>query len=84
MKLKELILEGMYDKLTGEINKAIFTKVKDAIKGSGSEESPKKYKGYVVRKNPTTNTSLQDYSKMKLVPSMLVSSTTPRVVLGLK
>lgn len=60
MKLKELILEGMYDKLTGEINKAIFTKVKDAIKGSGSEESPKKYKGYVVRKNPATNTSLQD------------------------
>ncbi len=56
MKLKELILEGMYDKLTGEINKAIFTKVKDVIKGSGSEESPKKYKGYTVRKNPAANT----------------------------
>lgn len=60
MKLKELILEGMYDKLTGEINKAVFKKVKDAIKASGTQEKPKKYKGYEVRKDPIPMTSLKN------------------------
>lgn len=59
MKLKDLILEGMYDKLTGDINKAIFKKVKDAIKGSGTQENPKKYKGYEVRKDPMPTLSMQ-------------------------
>jgi len=60
MKLKDLILEGMYDKLTGDINKAIFKKVKDAIKGSGTQEKPKKYKGYEVRKDPMPTLSMQN------------------------
>lgn len=60
MKLKNLILEGMYDKLTGQINKAIFKKVKDAIKGSGTQEKPKKYKGYEVRKDPMPTLSMQN------------------------
>jgi uncharacterized protein YeeX (DUF496 family) len=60
MKLKNLILEGMYDKLTGDINKAIFKKVKDAIKGSGTQEKPKKYKGYEVRKDPMPTLSMQN------------------------
>ena len=60
MKLKDLILEGMYDKLTGDINKAIFKKVKDAIKGSGTQEKPKKYKGYAVRKDPMPTLSMQN------------------------
>jgi hypothetical protein len=60
MKLKNLILEGMYDKLTGEINKAVFKKVKDAIKGSGTQEKPKKYKGYEVRKDPIPTLSMQN------------------------
>ena len=58
MKLKQIILEGMYDKLTGEINKAIFKKVKDAMNGSGTQEKPKKYKGYEVRKDPMPTTKL--------------------------
>ena len=60
MKLKDIILEGMYDKLTGIINKAIFSKMKDAINGSGTQEKPKKYKGYEVRKDPIPTHSLQD------------------------
>ena len=52
MKLKQLILEGMYDKLTGEINKDVFKTIKNAIKGSGTQEKPKKFKGYEVRKDP--------------------------------
>lgn len=59
MKLKNLILEGMYDKLTGDINKMVFSKMKDAIKGSGTQEKPKKYKGYEVRKDPMPTLSLQ-------------------------
>ena len=60
MKLKQIILEGMYDKLTGEINKAIFKKVKDAMNGSGTQEKPKKYKGYEVRKDPMPTLSMQN------------------------
>lgn len=60
MKLKELLIEGMYDKLTGDINKAVFKKVKDAIKASGTQEKPKKYKGYEVRKDPIPMTSLKN------------------------
>ena len=59
MKLKNLILEGMYDKLTGDINKAVFNTMKSAIKGSGTQEKPKKYKGYEVRKDPMPTLSLQ-------------------------
>jgi hypothetical protein len=49
MKLKELILEGMYDKLTGEITKDLMRELKNAIK-SGMKNKP--YKGYKVRENP--------------------------------
>jgi hypothetical protein len=59
MNLKKLILEGMYDKLTGEINKAVFITMKNAMKGSGTQESPKKYKGYEVRKDPMPLTDMQ-------------------------
>ena len=52
MKLKDIILEGMYDKLTGQINKDVFKTLKNAIKGSGTQEKPKKFKGYEVRKDP--------------------------------
>jgi len=59
MKLKELLIEGMYDKLTGEINKGIFKTLKSAMKGSGTQEKPKKYKGYEVRKDPIPMTTLK-------------------------
>ena len=52
MKLKQIILEGMYDKLTGQINKDVFKTLKNALKGSGTQEKPKKFKGYEVRKDP--------------------------------
>jgi len=60
MKLRELLIEGMYDKLTGEINKGIFKTIKSAMKGSGTQEKPKKYKGYEVRKDPIPTTSLKN------------------------
>ena len=60
MNLKDIILEGMYDKLTGEINRAVFNIVKAAIKGSGTQEKPKKYKGYDVRKDPMPTLSMQN------------------------
>ena len=59
MKLKELLIEGMYDKLTGEINKGIFKAVKSAMKGSGTQEKPKKYKGYEVRKDTLKTMALR-------------------------
>ena len=52
MKLKDIIVEGMYDKLTGQINKDVFKTLKNAIKGSGTQVKPKKFKGYMVRKDP--------------------------------
>jgi len=58
VRLRHLIVESMYDKLTGEINKDIFKTMKNAIKGSGTQERPKKYKGYVVRKDPIPNTTM--------------------------
>ena len=60
MKLKDIILEGKYDKLTGQINKDIFKAMKNAIKGSGTQEKPKKYKGYEVRKDPMPMSTLQN------------------------
>jgi hypothetical protein len=60
IRLKHLIVEGMYDKLTGEINKDIFKTIKKATKGSGTEENPKKYKGYIVRKDPAPTTKMSD------------------------
>lgn len=60
MKLKQLILEGMYDKLTGQINKDVFKTLKNAIKGSGTQEKPKKFKGYEVRKDPIPIGTMQD------------------------
>ena len=54
MKLKTIILEGMYDRLVGQINKDIFSTLKKVIAGSGTLQKPKKYKGYPVRKEPTT------------------------------
>ena len=60
MKLLQLLIEGMYDKLTGEINKEIFKTLKSAMKGSGTQEKPKKYKGYEVRKDPMPTLSMQN------------------------
>ena len=60
MKLLRLLVEGMYDKLTGDINKAVFKTIKSAMNGSGTQEKPKKYKGYEVRKDPMPMTTLQN------------------------
>lgn len=51
MKLSQLILEGMYDKITGIVIKRIFTYIKKATEESGTQEKPKKYKGIPVRKD---------------------------------
>ena len=60
IKLKNILLEGMYDRLTGTINKAIFKAMRSAIGGSGTQEKPKKYKGYEVRKDPIPTQGLSD------------------------
>lgn len=60
MKLKEILLEGMYDKLVGEINKDLFKTIKSAMLGSGTQQKPKKYKGYEVRKDPMPTTKIGD------------------------
>ena len=60
MKLKEILLEGMYDKLVGEINKDLFKTIKSAMVGSGTQQKPKKYKGYEVRKDPMPTTKIGD------------------------
>jgi len=52
MKLRDLILEGMYDKVVGQVNKKLFNTIKDAMKSSGTPEDPKPYKGYHIRKEP--------------------------------
>jgi len=63
MKLKDILLEGMYDKLVGQINKDVFRTLKSAMKGSGTQEKPKKYKGYEVRKDPMPLTKIGDLLK---------------------
>lgn len=60
MKLKEILLEGMYDKLVGEINKDLFKTIKSAMGKSGTQEKPKKFKGYEVRKDPMPTTKIGD------------------------
>ena len=50
--VEDIIVEGMYDKLTGQINKDVFKTIKNAIKGSGTQVKPNKFKGYMVRKDP--------------------------------
>jgi len=60
MKLKDLLMEGRYDKLVGKINKDIFSKMKSAMNGSGSQEKPKKFKGYEVRKDPMPTHQIGD------------------------
>jgi hypothetical protein len=55
MKLTDLLNEGMYDKLVGEINKDIFKTIKAAMAGGGTQQKPKKYKGYPIYKEPKTN-----------------------------
>ena len=60
MKLKEILLEGMYDRLVGEINKDLFKTIKSAMLGSGTQQKPKKYKGYEVRKDPMPTTKIGD------------------------
>ena len=52
IKLKDIILEGMYDRIVGKVNKELFKSIKDAMKSSGTEEDPKPYKGYNIRKEP--------------------------------
>ena len=60
MKLKEILLEGMYDRLVGEINKDLFRTIKAAMAGSGTQQKPKKFKGYEVRKDPMPTTKIGD------------------------
>lgn len=60
MLLKDILLEGMYDKLVGQINKDVFRTIKAAMNGSGTQEKPKKYKGYEVRKDPIPTTKIGD------------------------
>ena len=60
MKLKEILLEGMYDKLVGEINKDLFKTMKSAMVGSGTQQKPKKFKGYEVRKDPMPTMKMGD------------------------
>ncbi len=60
MKLNEILLEGMYDKLVGKINKDLFKTIKSAVGVSGTTENPKKYKGYEVRKDPIPMTGIAD------------------------
>ena len=61
MKLKDILLEGMYDKLVGEINKDVFRTIKSAMNGSGTQEKPKKFKGYEVRKDPMPTIKIGDF-----------------------
>lgn len=58
MKLTDLLNEGMYDKLVGEINRDIFKTIKAAMAGSGTQQLPKKYKGYPVRRDPAPSLSI--------------------------
>ena len=60
MKLTELLKEGMYDRLVGQINKDVFRTIKAAMAGSGTQEKPKKFKGYEVRKDPMPTTKIGD------------------------
>jgi len=60
MKLKEILLEGMYDRLVGEINKDLFKTIKSAMVGSGTQQKPKKFKGYEVRKDPMPTMKIGD------------------------
>jgi hypothetical protein len=60
MKLKQILLEGMYDRLVGEINKDLFKTIKAAMAGSGTQQKPKKFKGYEVRKDPMPTTKIGD------------------------
>ena len=50
----------MYDKLVGEINKDLFKTIKSAMVGSGTQQKPKKYKGYEVRKDPMQTMKMGD------------------------
>lgn len=60
IKLSKLLIEGAYDKVVGEVNKAVFKKIKDALSGAGTYEKPKKYKGYTIYKDPIPTQSLID------------------------
>ena len=60
MKLTELLKEGMYDRLVGQINKDVFKTIKSAMAGSGTQQKPKKYKGYEVRKDPMPTVRIGD------------------------
>jgi hypothetical protein len=60
MRLTELLKEGMYDRLVGQINKDVFRTIKAAMAGSGTQEKPKKFKGYEVRKDPIPTTKIGD------------------------
>ena len=60
MRLTELLKEGMYDRLVGQINKDVFRTIKAAMAGSGTQQKPKKFKGYEVRKDPMPTTKIGD------------------------
>lgn len=59
MKLYNLLLEGMYDKITGEVNKAVFKVMNDATKVA-QDPKPKKYKGVQVRRDPIPTTTISN------------------------
>ena len=50
----------MYDRLVGEINKDLFKTIKSAMVGSGTQQKPKKFKGYEVRKDPMPTMKIGD------------------------
>ena len=55
MKLTNILQEGRYDGLVGNINKKIFRAIKGIIKNSGTDENPKPFKGRVIRQVPLTD-----------------------------
>jgi hypothetical protein len=58
IKLHTLLLEGLYDKITGEVSKAVFKVMNDATKVAKDTES--KYKGIQVRRDPPSTNSISD------------------------
>jgi len=60
IKLSRLLIEGAYDRVVGEVNKAIFKVMKDAFAAAGTPENPKTYNGYEIFKDPIPGQTLQD------------------------
>ena len=57
MKLKTILLEGMYDRMVGDITKSILATLNKMIDAGLAD---KKYKGETVRENPSGNLTVFD------------------------